>query len=118
MDWTADAAARPGQQGVRNSKSRKSGPDRARPGDTSHSEEDYLRRPEHDTPEIVRVDLSQLLLSIRAMNIAHLDDLDWLNTPPKENIESAELLLDRIGANKGMEQRLARFPCLRACPAS
>jgi ATP-dependent helicase HrpB len=75
-----------------------------------YPEEDYLRRPEHDTPEIARVDLSQLLLSIRAMNIAHLDDLDWLNTPRRENVESAELLLDRIGANKGMEQRLARFP--------
>ena len=41
-----------------------------------YSEEDYLLRPEHDIPEIARADLSQLLLSIRAMRIAHLDDLD------------------------------------------
>lgn len=75
-----------------------------------YSEEDYLLRPEHDTPEIVRADLSQLLLSIRAMKIAHLDDLDWLDAPPTKNVESAELLLDRIGATGGLEQRLARFP--------
>jgi ATP-dependent helicase HrpB len=79
-----------------------------------YSEEDYLLRPEHDPPEIARADLSQLLVSIRAMKIAHLDDLDWLDAPPTENVESAELLLDRLGANGGanggMAQRLARFP--------
>jgi ATP-dependent helicase HrpB len=75
-----------------------------------YSEEDYLLRPEHDTPEIARADLSQLLLSIRAMKIAHSDDLDWLDAPPATSIESAELLLDRLGANDGMEQQLARFP--------
>jgi ATP-dependent helicase HrpB len=75
-----------------------------------YSEEDYLLRPEHDTPEIARADLSQLLLSIRAMKIAHLDDLDWLDAPPAGNVQSAELLLDHIGASGGMEQRLARLP--------
>jgi ATP-dependent helicase HrpB len=75
-----------------------------------YSEEDYLLRPEHDTPEIARADLSQLLLSIRAMKMAHLDDLDWLDAPPAKSVESAELLLDRLGANDGMEQRLAPFP--------
>ncbi len=75
-----------------------------------YSEEDFLLRPEHSTPEIARADLSQLLLSIRAMKIAHLDELDWLDAPPAGTVQSAELLLDRIGANGGMEQRLARFP--------
>jgi ATP-dependent helicase HrpB len=75
-----------------------------------YSEENFLLRPEHNTPEIARADLSQLLLSIRAMKIAHLDDLDWLDAPPEGTVQSAELLLDRIGANGGMEQRLARFP--------
>jgi ATP-dependent helicase HrpB len=74
-----------------------------------YSEEDVLLRPEHNTPEIARADLSQLLLSIRAMKIA-LDDLHWLDAPPAGTDQSAELLLDRIGANGGMEQLLARFP--------
>jgi ATP-dependent helicase HrpB len=75
-----------------------------------YPEEDYLLRPEHDTPEIARGDLSQLLLNLRAMKIAHPDDLDWLDAPPVDAVESAELLLDRIGAKGGMEQRLARYP--------
>jgi ATP-dependent helicase HrpB len=75
-----------------------------------YPEKDYLLRPEHDTPEIARADLSQLLLSLRAMKIAHLDDLDWLDSPPVEAVQNAELLLDRIGANDHIAQRLARFP--------
>jgi ATP-dependent helicase HrpB len=75
-----------------------------------YSQDDYFLRPEHDPPEIARADLAQLLLSIRAMKIAHLDDLDWLDAPPEDHVASAEALLDRIGATGGMEQRLARFP--------
>ena len=75
-----------------------------------YSEEDYLLRPERDTPEVARADLSQLLLNIRAMKIAHIGDLDWLDAPPAKSVESAELLLARLGANDGMEQHLARFP--------
>jgi ATP-dependent helicase HrpB len=75
-----------------------------------YPEEDYQLRPERDTPEIARSDLSQLLLSLRAMKIANINDLDWLDIPPAEAVKDAELLLDQIGANNGMEQRLARYP--------
>lgn len=75
-----------------------------------YSEKDYLLRPEQDIPEIARADLAHLLLNMRAMNIEHLDDLDWLDAPPKHHVESAELLLDRLGVHGGMGQRLARFP--------
>jgi len=75
-----------------------------------YSEEDYFLRPQHDTPEIVRADLSQLLLSLRAMKTRHLNEIDWLDTPPQESIESAEMLLDRISANFDKLEHLARFP--------
>jgi ATP-dependent helicase HrpB len=75
-----------------------------------YPEEDYFLRPEHDAPEIARADLSQLLLSLRAMKIRHIEDLQWLDVPPAEAIESAEWLLDRMGAKGGMEQRMARYP--------
>jgi ATP-dependent helicase HrpB len=39
-------------------------------------EEDYLRRPEHDTPEILRSDLSQLCLALRAMQILDFENID------------------------------------------
>jgi len=75
-----------------------------------YPEEDFLLRPDHDTPEIARSDLSQLLLSLRAMQIGHLNELDWLTTPPADAVQTAESFLDRVGATDAMAQRLARFP--------
>lgn len=75
-----------------------------------YAEEDYLRRPEHDAPEIVRSDLSQLCLDLRAMQIANPSEMDWLDAPPEAAVERAELLLDRLGVTPGMGQRLARYP--------
>jgi len=73
-------------------------------------EEDYLRRPEHDTPEILRSDLSQLCLALRAMQIHDFENIDWLDTPPVAALQSAESLLDRLGASGKMVDRLARYP--------
>jgi ATP-dependent helicase HrpB len=75
-----------------------------------YPEEDFLLRPEHDAPEIARADLSQLLLSLRAMNIEHFGDLDWLTTPPEDAVQAADRLLDLLGATGDMAKRLARFP--------
>ena len=69
--------------------------------------EDYQRRPEHDAPEIARSDLSQLCLALRAMGI---DDLEWLDAPPEAAVQSAETLLDRLGATEERAHQLARFP--------
>lgn len=75
-----------------------------------YTEQDYLRRPEHDASEVMRADLSQLCLTLRAMGIAHVNDVEWLDTPPSEAVHAAELLLDRLGATSNMAQRLARYP--------
>ncbi len=77
-------------------------------------EEDFNLRPEHDLPEIERADLAQLLLTLRAMRIEHLAELDWLTRPPAAAIDTAEALLDLLGASgargAALAQRLARFP--------
>jgi ATP-dependent helicase HrpB len=72
--------------------------------------EDYLRRPEHDEPEIVRSELSQLCLALRAMRIGPIDGIDWLDAPPVAAVEKAESLLDRLGATEILVQQLARYP--------
>jgi ATP-dependent helicase HrpB len=72
--------------------------------------EDYLRRPEHDLPEILRSDLSQLVLTLRAMRIGDIKQIDWLDAPPAAAVESAESLLDRLGATPAQAQQLARYP--------
>jgi len=75
-----------------------------------YPEEDYNLRPEHESPEVMRSDLSQLLLSLRAMKIAHLADLDWLDVPPADSVAAAESLLDQMGASGDMAQRMIRYP--------
>ena len=72
--------------------------------------EDYLRRPEHDLPEILRSDLSQLVLTLRAMRIGETKEMNWLDAPPQSAVESAESLLDRLGATPAQAQQLARYP--------
>jgi ATP-dependent helicase HrpB len=69
--------------------------------------EDYQRRPEYDAPEIARSDLSQLCLALRAMGIG---DLEWLDAPPEAALQSAEALLDRLGATEERVHQLARYP--------
>ena len=75
-----------------------------------YTEQDYLLRPEHEAPEIVRSDLSQLCLALRAQGIPHISEIDWLDAPPAAAVESAEVLLDRFHATGDMAQRLARYP--------
>jgi ATP-dependent helicase HrpB len=73
--------------------------------------EDYMRRPEHDEPEIARSELSQLCLALRAMRIGdRTAGLNWLDAPPAAAVERAELLLDRLGATGAMVHQLARYP--------
>jgi ATP-dependent helicase HrpB len=75
-----------------------------------YPEEDFLRRPEHDTPEIARSDLSQLCLTLRSMKLESPRTLDWLDVPPADAVQNAEALLDLLEARDGMEQQLARYP--------
>jgi ATP-dependent helicase HrpB len=75
-----------------------------------YTEEDYSRRVDHDAPEILRSDLSQLCLALRAMRIAHVNDIEWLDAPAVAAVERAESLLDRLGAQGQMARQLARYP--------
>ena len=75
-----------------------------------YTQEDYSRRPDQDAPEILRSDLSQLCLTLRAMRIACVNDIAWLDAPSAAAVERAESLLDRLGANGEMAKRLARYP--------
>ena len=75
-----------------------------------YTEEDYSRRQDHDAPEILRNDLSQLCLALRAMQIAHVNDIAWLTAPMDAAVQRAESLLDRLGAKGDMAKRLSRYP--------
>ena len=75
-----------------------------------YPEEDYSRRQDHDVPEILRSDLSQLCLALRAMRIAHVSDIAWLTAPMDAAVQRAGSLLDRLGAKGDMAKRLSRYP--------
>lgn len=59
--------------------------------------EEFVGRPEHDTPEILRKDLSRTLLDLRAMGLRP-EVVRWLEAPPEAAWEAARRLLVRLGA--------------------
>lgn len=76
-----------------------------------YSEMDFSQRPEHDLPEILRGELSELVLTLRAMHsAASANDIAWLTSPDANALTQAEKLLDRLGAQGAMAQKLARYP--------
>src|SRR5262249_46963850 len=70
---------------------------RTRPGRALrlYTKADHDARPEHDTPEILRVDLAQTLLELHASGAR---DLAWLDAPRPDAVTAAEPLLARLHA--------------------
>lgn len=70
---------------------------RQRPGRALrlYTKADFDTRPEHDTPEILRVDLAQTWLELAASGAR---DLAWLDAPKPDAVAAAEELLRRLGA--------------------
>ncbi len=64
-----------------------------------YTAEDFHKRPSADTPEILRRELSHLVLELRAMRAPALR---WLDDPPPAALASAEALLDKLGATPEM----------------
>ncbi len=60
-------------------------------------ESDFVRRPAHISPEIVRADLAPTVLQLLAAGIAW-DELSWLEVPPLENVQHARDTLTLLGA--------------------
>ncbi len=75
-----------------------------------YPEADFAQRPEHDVPEILRSDLAQLCLTLRALGLTQATGLHWLQPPPTAAVEAAETLLDRLGAAGSMAAKLASLP--------
>lgn len=82
----ASAAQRAGRAG-------RTAPGRALRLYTRH---DHDTRPEHQTPELLRLDLAETILELRAQGIEPLE-LPWLDPPPAAALGAAEELLRRLG---------------------
>jgi ATP-dependent helicase HrpB len=75
-----------------------------------YSQMDYQGRAEFEAPEILRSDLAQLCLALRAMGIDRPDTIEWLQAPPDAAVESAEKLLDLLSARGDEVRSLMRLP--------
>jgi ATP-dependent helicase HrpB len=88
---------------------------RTRPGRALrlYTKADFDARPDHDTPEILRVDLSQTLLELADSGAR---DVAWLDAPKAEAVAAAEELLGRLGATDAraaitdIGRRMLAFP--------
>ena len=72
---------------------------RTRPGRALrlYTKADFEARADHDTPEILRVDLSQTVLELAASG-ARAREVVWLDAPKPDALSAAEELLARLGA--------------------
>lgn len=70
-----------------------------------YTADDFARRIPQDKPEILRRELSQLVLTLRIMKI-DAQELDWIDAPPAEALDAAQTLLDLLNVG----ENLTRYP--------
>lgn len=62
------------------------------------SERDHAARPAAETPEVLRLDLSEVTLALKAAGVRDLGAFRWLDAPSPERLQRAETLLRDLGA--------------------
>jgi ATP-dependent helicase HrpB len=78
--------------------------------------QDFQARPEHETAEIARLDLTEPALELHAAGVADLTSFNWFEAPPNASLINAENLLRKLGAldEQGRVtetgRRMLRFP--------
>lgn len=76
---------------------------------------DYLWRPAQDAPEILRQDLSEMLLHLAVLGLRP-EELEWLEAPPQPALHAARGLLQQLGALDDQDRltaegrRMTRYP--------
>lgn len=81
-----------------------------------YARRDFEARPAFPAPEILRADLAETALELRAAGIADLEALAWFEPPPAAALRAADALLARLGAvdaSSGLTplgERMLRLP--------
>jgi ATP-dependent helicase HrpB len=63
-----------------------------------YTAQDFAARPEHDAPEVQRLDLAEAALELHAAGVLDLSSFDWFEPPAPHALEAADALLRRLGA--------------------
>src|SRR5437899_1177191 len=79
------------------------------------SKSEHAERPLQALPEIQRLDLSEVLLTLKAAGVEDLRNFRWLEPPPEKALDHAEHLLMDLGALKqssitDLGRRMLAFP--------
>jgi len=80
------------------------------------SEAEHARRPERETPEIRRVDLSETRLLLASAELEPIDAFPWFDRPPEQAMEASRERLRDLGAFDASGRltetgrAMARFP--------
>ncbi len=81
---------------------------------TKHEHE---QRPAQELSEVERLDLSEVVLTLKASGVSDVHTFRWLESPSRQSLERAELLLKDLGAleNRGsaiteLGRRMLAFP--------
>ena len=81
-----------------------------------YSPEDYLARPEFTEPEIMRTNLSAVILQMTALNLGDIEDFPFLEPPEDKMIRDGKNVLhevnalDKSGKLTETGRQLAKFP--------
>jgi ATP-dependent helicase HrpB len=81
------------------------------------TEREHTRRPSQELPEVKRLDLSEVVLTLKASGIMDLANFNWFEKPEPRGLARAESLLADLGALAGpsgaiteIGRRMLRFP--------
>ncbi|PWU09591.1 MAG: ATP-dependent helicase HrpB [Verrucomicrobia bacterium] len=80
-------------------------------------EKDHARRPAHQLPEVLRMDLAETLLALKAVGVRDFNTFRWIDPPERAVLERASDLLKALGAIEAgteeitpMGRRMLAFP--------
>ncbi|MGZ8136736.1 MAG: ATP-dependent RNA helicase HrpA, partial [Methylococcaceae bacterium] len=81
-----------------------------------YSQDDYLARPEFTEPEIMRTNLSAVILQMTALNLGDIEDFPFIEPPEDKMIRDGKNVLhevnalDKSGKLTDTGRQLAKFP--------
>ncbi|MGA2603568.1 MAG: ATP-dependent helicase HrpB [Verrucomicrobiia bacterium] len=62
------------------------------------TQKEHEQRPAQELPEVKRLDLSEVVLTLKASGVSDVHSFRWLESPSRQSLERAELLLKDLGA--------------------
>jgi ATP-dependent helicase HrpB len=81
------------------------------------TEREHGQRPAHELPEVRRLDLAEVVLTLKASGVVDIAGFDWFEKPEPRGVERAEALLADLGALASpggaiteTGRRMLRFP--------